>query len=529
MLRSRRKKIWNRWSDGLAAAVLITAGTAWAQTGSVSGVAKDAATGAPLSGVMVNAGGAGASTGPEGQFALAGIEPGRQWLSVHDESRAANGGAYVLITPGHESTGVEVRLKLGGTISGRVFDEHRHPIIGASVILLEQRFESGQLAYEPRQSAHTDSRGAYQLAPVPAERNFVMVAYRATPSNAAKHSPVPVPTFYPNSRYADSAELISILPSEDRRGADFAMPLETTYCAAGSIGATPSPLTITRLLSLTTGWTMPPITAQAADHGEFRVCGLDPGEYLISGPETASAQIVIRDADLQGVHLTPHPPITIVGDVSWDPPPRDPAAASKISMSFWKLDGERRADQSGPSGLLGMIGSGSHIPVPGSFNFGHLSAQDYGMRVLGLPEGCYVKEASYGGADLLREPLRLSEASGDNRLHLVLACDAGSLTARVTDRDGNPVSHLKLYVMPADVASAADLALELQIEEIENGWSGTLQPLPPGRYQVLACAVESDGTAAPILRLWRVRSRAKDVSIGPNEASRITLEISDIE
>src|ERR1017187_1213658 len=109
----------------LALAALAQTPAAEPPTGSISGVVEDATTHAPLPGIPVSAGGAQATTGPEGQFTLRRIEPGRQWVSVYDNPHAASGGRYVLVNPGEEITGIEIFIKLGGTISGRVVDQEQ--------------------------------------------------------------------------------------------------------------------------------------------------------------------------------------------------------------------------------------------------------------------------------------------------------------------------------------------------------------------------------------------------------------------
>jgi hypothetical protein len=117
--------------------------------------------------------------------------------------------------------------------------------------------------------------------------------------------------------------------------------------------------------------------------------------------------------------------------------------------------------------------------------------------------------------------------TAEGRLHIALACDGGSLTARVTDRHGNPVSHVNLYVMPQEAGSAAALHDVLRHAEVEKGWSGVVTPLPPGKYLVLACDLETDGTADPILKLWRARSKATEVEIGPGQTAQVTLETAN--
>jgi hypothetical protein len=170
-----------------------------------------------------------------------------------------------------------------------------------------------------------------------------------------------------------------------------------------------------------------------------------------------------------------------------------------------------------------MFSYGDHIRASGPFNLEGIPPDDYTLELRELPEGCYLKLATFAGADILHRLLRLSDTPG-GRLSLMLACDGASLTARVTDRDGNPISNVHLYVMPDAVASAAALADVLQTSEIENGWSEAIKPLPPGKYLVLASDIELDGTAEPILKLWRARSQAKEIEIGPREAARITLD-----
>ena len=183
-----------------------------------------------------------------------------------------------------------------------------------------------------------------------------------------------------------------------------------------------------------------------------------------------------------------------------------------------------------PTAVFRIIGAiyGDRVRVPGPFTFEGIPVDNYTLDLSGLPDGCYIEEATFGGASVLHQPLRLTQTA-EGRLHIALACDGGSLTARVTDRDGNPVSHVKLYVMPEETGSAAALHDVLRQAEVEKGWSGIVRPLAPGKYLVLACDLELDGTAEPIIKLWRWRSKATEVEIGPGETAQITLEIGGFD
>jgi hypothetical protein len=68
----------------------------------------------------------------------------------------------------------------------------------------------------------------------------------------------------------------------------------------------------------------------------------------------------------------------------------------------------------------------------------------------------------------------------------------------------------------------------LERAEVDNGWSEAVKPLPPGKYLAVACDLELDGAAEPILKLWRWRSKAKEVEIAPREAAQVTLEIAEL-
>ncbi len=510
--------------------------------GSISGVVKDTATRTPLAGVVVNAGQSAATTGPLGEFTLLGVPPGRQYISVHDENRAASSGLYLLLNPGQEITGVEAFIKLGGTVSGRVFDDGRHPVASADVLLLEKTFEFGQPAYVPKLIVQTDRRGAYHLSPVRAGRDFWILARKRVqlldsgaklPADPDQRPRLPLPAYYPGSPSVESAAAITLASAEDRRDVDIRMALAPVFCIDGS-AETPGSLalsnvTITGEQPFIVDYP-PAVTVAASADGKFSACGFPPGEYRITASNSAEiasqrlsafAQIEVIDRDLDNLRLTAQSAVTVTGETLWDPPPRD-EPVTRISAAFVKSQ-----PQSG--GIGGVFSFGGHIAVPGPFTLGRIPVDDYAFRLSGLPPGCYAKEATYGGAGVLHGMVQFTRAAPDSRLHIALACDGGSMTARVTDGDGNPVSNLWLYIMAKDAASPAALQQILRQEEVVNGWSGTVADLPPGTYLVLACGLEMDGTAAPVIKLWQARSRAKEISVGSGEAVRITLEISELE
>jgi len=524
----------------LTLTALAQAPPAGVPRGSISGVVVDAVTHVPLEGVTVNAGDANTGTGAQGEFTLQNVEAGRQGLSVHDERRAASAYTYVLVKPGQETSGIKVLLKLGGTISGKVVDEEGHPVAGAAVLLLEKKFEFGETVYSPALVASSDRHGSYKLAPVRADRSYLVLVKKTAkladdgkefPADPEKRPRFPAPAYFPNSPDVAGAESVSVSSSEDRCDVDVNMALAPAYCLDGAVEAPESdPVTavnIVERIPLATGWTLTPVTAPVAD-GKFHFCGVHPGEYELSAAKrSASAQVLVGSEDLNGIQLRVRPGLSIPVETTWD---REGTARILISLAK-RHNGSRNADEPQPSSywFASSFSYGGRVQVPGPSMLGRVPIDDYEMEFRELPPDCYVKEAVWGGTDLLHDPLRLTRSSGDGLLRASLACDAASLNARVTDSDGNPVSGVNLYVMPADVASPARLADLLRQETVEDGWSGTVASLPPGKFLVLATRLEMDGTTEPILRLWHARTKAKEVTLGPRESSQITLEMSELE
>ncbi len=477
-------------------------------TASVRGVVKESSTHAPLDGARVYAAAAKGeesdTTGPQGQFAISNLQAGRNWISVYDKRRAASGGAYVLLRPGQDLAGVEIFIKAGGSIAGTVVDEDRKPVSGAAVVVLESAFEFGRAAYRPVLTAQTDGNGEYRLAPVPSGRRVLILAKKAI--QPAKHETLPadrekrprllVPTFYPGSKEIEGGQPVVLGPSEDRPHTDIEMRSSPSYCIAGTVrisGDAVQLLTISERFPLEFQSSMTPVKVPVS-HGKFGACGFHPGDYKLNavGNEKsdvpvsgirrlqmdAFAQVTVNSQDLDDVQLVPSLAVTVPGELLWDPPPPAQAAEQRIRIAFAKFWTNRHADEEESSGLsMTGMSYGDRFPVPGPFAMEGLPVDDYKLQVSGLPEGCYVKEATYAGVDVTHQPVRLTDTAG-GRLRVVLACDGGSLTARVTDRDGNPVPHVTLFVVPQSAGSAAELQDLLQQAEVENGWSGSVRPVP---------------------------------------------------
>ena len=120
---------------------------------------------------------------------------------------------------------MEIRLKPGGSIAGRVLDSPGRPVARAVVLLLHRSYRYRDLVYSPDQAVATDENGEYRLEHVAAEQGLLVLVKK--PLQAAAPDQVPpydtrervlLPAFYGNSTAISGAQTV-ILASGEHPGA----------------------------------------------------------------------------------------------------------------------------------------------------------------------------------------------------------------------------------------------------------------------------------------------------------------------
>ena len=99
----------------------------------------------------------------------------------------------------------------------------------------------------------------------------------------------------------------------------------------------------------------------------------------------------------------------------------------------------------------------------------------------------------------------------------------------MADKDGNPVADIDVYVLPANAPSEALVPAVTVRSQTDPSGSYTSGVLAPGKYYVLASRVRVDATPESAGKLWRSRSRGKEVALGPNGSLQATVEPVAIE
>jgi hypothetical protein len=358
-----------------------------------------------------------------------------------------------------------------------------------------------------------------------------------SPANPKLRKPAVVPTYYPGTASLEGAQALVLNPSERREGVDIRVLRTPSFCIEGTLQSGSGP----EALRFSIAERQPTSGASGngasyfatpgsitGPEGKIRICDLHPGDYTIKVYSQDSddipaffgtATVSIIDQDISKLLVAAHPRVNVPGEVVWEGTPPDPPISSTLNvnarpMTRAPFQGEVRAARSS---------------IPGQFSLDNLFADEYSLQINGVPAGAYIKDVSYGGHSVLREPLNPGSAVGEAGLRITLARDGGTVSAKVADKDNKPIADAQVVAMPAGLASEGALAAVLIYGQTDqNGaWSSAL--LPPGKYYVIATQLPVDKSPESIGKLWRSRTNSEEVEIGPGRTVQVTLALARIE
>jgi len=537
---------------------ILCAAAAMAQTntGSISGVVVDGATGTPVANATIYVDrnqkmGKQLTADSSGRYSVPDLPPGSHTVTAEAPSSPNAFPSYqrklVTVASGQEIASVNFSLVIRGEISGRVVDQNKEPVAGASIFLIAREYTLGTLRHVYAAIAVSDDQGEYLLRNVEPGRAFLlMVARRQTILPAISDAPLDpklrkqafAATYYPGTPSAAGAQPLILRANERREGVDLRVLRTASYCAGGVLAGPsgPAPLTFTLAdrepgsgksgdgavyLSNPRGETGP--------DGKIRLCGLYPGEHELvaynkdvkGAPQFyGSTIIVVGDRDVENVSLTMQPQVAVPGEVVWEiDDPNAPAATGNLSIN---LSPVTRSQWGGES-------TDARTPVPGPFTFPQVLPDLHSTRLFGLPADAYVKEMTYAGHNVQHEAINPGTAMPGASLRIVLARDGATLSAKVADKDSNGIPDARVLVMPVSVASEAALAAQIVSGQCDQNGNWTSARLAPGKYYVMAMQTPHDNSPESIAKIWSNRNHMKEVELMPNGKAQLKLTILGTE
>lgn len=283
-----------------------------------------------------------ARTDQNGQFEIRGVPDGTYFLQafapalVVPNEYPMSRGKVVNLSDNEVVDNVELQLKPGGVITGRVYDVDGSPLVQENIrIFLADVNRKAQL-YLPfgYMSSTTDDRGEYRIFGIPPGKYLISVGVDTNTSVARFNDTYHQMTFHPNATDEEKANVIEVSPGSESTGIDIIVGKVTKgFSVSGRIvdATTGKPIAglgygYTTTFDPQSGRSNTSISSGATNaRGEFRIDGISPGKYAAYAVTTQEGEIysdlgnfTITDSNVSGVVVRVHPGTSITGNVIVD-------------------------------------------------------------------------------------------------------------------------------------------------------------------------------------------------------------------
>ena len=254
---------------------------------------------------------ASALTDASGVFRFSGLPPARYGISIGKPHYIAHARSIEL----RDSSREDLRIELAplGTIEGKVSDQHRQPVSGANVILIQSMIVDGARQTVAQRTIGTDDRGAFRFWDV--EPGHFLLKAQIAGSGTIQYSGdyLPhigggysgfAPTYF-GGPTADSATPV-VIETGTEAAADIDVILEPAHNVRGRlVNFQPGPLNFT----LVSNGDDVPAGRVAFNQatGAFEMFEVVDGSYTLRASQESSVAelpIVVKGANVSGLEMT---------------------------------------------------------------------------------------------------------------------------------------------------------------------------------------------------------------------------------
>lgn len=477
------------------------------------------------------------TTDQDGRFRIANVPGGSFNLSafapafVFDDTSFGQDGKRMTISPGEAIEGVEISLKRGGVITGRVSDSAGRPVIEERMTLTMIDEQGRQQGSHPivGQDSQTDDRGVYRIFGVREGRYIVSIGEPPNQGGSVVRGNTYYPmTFHPGVTDASMAAVIELAAGAESTGIDIVLGRAAkAYTATG------------RIVDAETGKPVPNVSygygilydrrgistmaccSRSDAQGSFRIERLPPGHYaafIVKDNDTEHYSDItsfdVIDADVSALEIKVRRGSSISGVAVIDGLP-DGGAAEKLSgLSI------RAFVQSSELGAP-SFGSPPNIAPDGSFRITGLRAGKVKLSIGGnpVPKGFALSRVE-------RDGVEQRDASFD------IAAGEQLSGVRIIIAYGTAVIRGQLKITGEAVRVGTTFAVRLKREGADSSRRDWLtyvddrnrflfEALPPGDYEVIV----SGYIAVPGAPASRVLEMTKRVTVTNDGEAEITIVI----
>jgi uncharacterized GH25 family protein len=441
------------------------------------------------------------TTDTEGRFELLALAAGTFRVSAGKVGYSAPDASFPLgfsgpgilidLAEGETKERVDITLARWGAVLGHVFDELGDPLQGASVQLLQVRYQAGKrrLVAAGGTSLPTDDLGRFRVSGLPPGQYIVSASVGGV---ASADLPGYGRSFFPGTPNASEAQFVSMKLSQETSGIDFALSRAPTARIAGTmVNAAGEPSTggsvrLMPSLSSTTVTTVP-VGARILPDGRFEFPNVTPGQYIIQvdrGRKNSSTEgefgvlpVAVEDRDVTGLLVQTSSGSSIAGNVMFDSALGAKAPQpDQIEITPVPIDPERAP----------MAPANADIRRDWSFVINGIN----GPRRLQLrraPGGWTLKEIRIRGVDVTDRPLMFGTTDQSlAEVEVVLTDRINQVSGSVADDHAKPAPGSPLVVFSTDRDRWYPSSRFLRRATAGTDGAFRLAGLPPGSYYAAA-------------------------------------------
>jgi hypothetical protein len=441
-------------------------------------------------------------------------------------------GHSVTLTAGEVHDRIAIPLAPLATLSGRVLDEKGDPLQGASVQLLQVRYEAGrrQLVSADVAPRITDDLGRYRLYGLEAGQYIVSASIGSVTSADV---PGYLRSYFPATSNPAEAQFVAIRTSETLAGVDLSMLRGRTARVAGRIlNAAGAPTTGGRVTirprqrSSTVGVS---VGARLHGEGEFEFPNVPPGDYIIQAnrgrlnPSTEGEfgvlPVAVAGTDITNLQLQMSEGSTVTGSIRFDTLDASTRPApSSVELVAFPVDFDLSPSN---SFATANIGSDWQFRMAGLNGPRRLQLQR-------VPPGWTLKEILVNGIDATDRPISFGKREESLAgVEVVVIDRVNELSGRVTDDRGEPAAGANVVAFATDRDRWYPSSRFLRTAHAGPDGAFVMRGLPVGSYYTAAVLrlPQDDAWQEPAF-LEALRIDAKTVTISGRPEQSVNLQLS---
>lgn len=454
---------------------------------------------------------------PRGQYAVFGTK--RSFVAAaHGQGRVRGIGTPVSVADGQDLTGIDVVLRRGGAIGGRVTDWDGDEVVDARVHAMRVQWSATGIRLVQGATATTDDRGTFRVFGLEPGTYCVLASVvpdggRIEPDGvyAGENDPTSTgPTFHLSAASAASADRVVVGVAEEILDVNVVLQPAAygrlTGQVVGPQGAGAAGAMVHFFGAEEESWGMPLFSLGTRNDGSFSSDRVAAGAYTVFAHVRGSpaaygrSRVVVSPQATERVRLTTSPGQLITGTLAADPGVMTPGPMTRLGLV-----------------PLGPVPPGAGLMArfddKGNFAIENVAPGRYLIEVTGLPRPFVLKSVLAGIDDISDSPLDVGPGTPVPELSVVGTDRGSELSGIVVDVNSNPLRDVVVLAFASDVVTWRQGGRRAVRALSDTKGHFLIRGLPAGEYFVAALWDIDDGEWYDLAVLQRVRRWATRISI----------------